>query len=368
MKIIYGITKSNFGGAQRYVFDLAREARKAGHDVSVMCGGKGVLVDKLKNHGIRVISIPHLQRDISLVDEFRSLHFIFRTLYEEKPDVFHTNSSKMGGIGNLAGRLAGIKKIIFTSHGWDFNAPRRPWYAKIVIKFFVWLTILLSHRTICVSEKTKRDVARLPFVKTKLAVVYNGIENFEILSREQARSELGISLDEFVVGALSELHPVKGLDILLEAWSMFAKKHNAKLLIFGEGEARDELEELAELLEIKDSVEFRGYVDNARKYLRAFDIFCLPSRSENLPYVILEAGTAGVSTIATNVGGIPEIIETGISGVLVDPEEPDTLFSTLMLLKENKELRKRLGESLKETVLKNFTLKKMAHDTLKAYE
>jgi glycosyltransferase involved in cell wall biosynthesis len=103
MKILYGITKSNFGGAQRYVFDLAREAKLAGHDVAVICGGAGALVQKLEQNHIRVILLPHLKRDISLVDEFRSFHFIFRTLVEENPDVFHTNSSKMGsGISPLA--------------------------------------------------------------------------------------------------------------------------------------------------------------------------------------------------------------------------------------------------------------------------
>src|SRR3989344_7582743 len=172
MKIIYGITKSNFGGAQRYVFDLARAAKKDGYDVSVICGGDGVLIDKLKNHGIKVFPLPHLQRDISLVDEFRAFHFIFRTLVEERPTLFHTNSSKMGGIGNLAARLAGVRKIIFTGHGWAFNEPRPVWQ-KIPIKFLAWLTIALSHKTICVSEKTRQDIY-WPFIRSKLVVVRNG--------------------------------------------------------------------------------------------------------------------------------------------------------------------------------------------------
>ena len=174
MKILYGITKSNFGGAQRYVFDLAKESRARGHEVAVICGTGGVLIEKLRNENIKVFEIENLKRDISLVDEIRAFHFIFRTLFTEKPDVFHTNSSKMGGLGNLAARLSGVPKIIFTGHAWEFNAPR-PWYAKVVIKFFTWLTILFSHKTICVSEKTKSDVVGWPFIKNKLTVIYNGI-------------------------------------------------------------------------------------------------------------------------------------------------------------------------------------------------
>lgn len=332
-----------------------------------MCGEGGVLVEKLKKENIRVIEIGEMKKDISLVDEFRSLHFIFRTLYAEKPDVFHTNSSKMGGIGNLAARLAGVRKITFTAHGWEFNAPR-PWWARLAIKFFTWLTVMLSHKTICVSEKTCDDIRRLPFLKNKLRVVRNGIEKFDVLPRIQAREKLGIENDgRLVVGTLAELHPVKGVDILLEAWQSFSKKHETRLVIIGEGEAKDELEELAKILGISDSVTFMGYVENARNYLSAFDIFVLPSRSEALPYTVLEAGFAGVAVIATNVGGIPEIIKTGVNGVLIDPEEPDTLFSTLILLAENKDLRKRLGENLKETIITNFSAKKMAERTLSLY-
>ncbi|MSR87858.1 MAG: glycosyltransferase family 1 protein [Candidatus Zambryskibacteria bacterium] len=367
MKILYGITKSNFGGAQRYVFDLAREAQKAGNDVAVMCGGNGPLVHNLKDHGIRVITLPHMQRDISLIDEFRSLHFIFRTLHEEKPDIFHTNSSKMGGVGNLAARFAGTKKIIFTGHGWAFNEIR-PLWQKILIKFFIWLTILSAHQTICVSRASKNVVERWPFVKNKLKVVLNGIEKFNLLTRTQARHALGIHEDDkLVIGTLAELHPVKGLDILFEAWDNFSRKSDAQLVILGDGEYHDTLLEYAQVLGITDSVMFKGYVENARQYLSAFDIFVLPSRSENLPYAILEAGFAGLPIIATNVGGIPEIIETGINGVLIDPEKPDTLFSTLMLLAENKKLRVRLGENLKENILKNFRIEDMAGKTLKLY-
>ena len=367
MKIIYGITKSNFGGAQRYVYDLATEAKRAGHDVSVICGAGGVLVEKLKEQGVRVMEIKEMKRDISLVDEFRSLHFIFRTLFREKPDIFHANSSKMGGLGALAARLAGVRRIVFTAHGWAFNEPRPSWQ-KPIIKFFSWLTVLLSHQTICVSEKTREEIEGWPFIRNKLRVVYNGIRPFALLPRAEARQKLGIPQDSFVVGTLSELHPVKGLDILLEAWEHFTVKNpEAKLVMLGEGEWRENLEELAKVLAISDSVEMKGYVENARAYLKAFDLFCLPSRSEAMPYAVLEAGFAGVPVVATNVGGIPEMIETGTDGALVDPEEPDSLFSTLLLLSESPELRERLGKALENRVRTHFLLDNTFKETLKIY-
>ncbi|MBX4206304.1 glycosyltransferase family 4 protein [Candidatus Parcubacteria bacterium] len=367
MKIIYGITKSNFGGAQRYVFDLATAAQAAGHDIAVMCGGNGVLVEKLKERGIRIISIGGMRRDISLIDELRSFHFIFRTLYEEKPDVFHTNSSKMGGIGNLAARLAGVHNIIFTSHGWAFNEPR-PQLQKIIIKFLVWLTVLLSRKTISVSERSREDIAGLPFIKHKLAVIHNGVEPFDLLPWDAARHALGIAPGgKIIVGTIAELHRVKGLDVLLEAWQKFAEKYEAELAIIGDGEERANLARLSHKLGTTDSVSFKGFVENARQYLNAFDIFVLPSRSENLPYAVLEAGFAGVPVVASRVGGIPEVIETGENGILVTPEDPRELLSSLILLASDKELRFRLGSNLKEKVLGEFSIRKMVEQTLKLY-
>ena len=202
MKILYGITKSNFGGAQRYVFDLATEAKKAGHNVVVLVGGNGPLIQKLEAEKIRVIIIPGFGRDMDLLGDVSRLLFIIKTVRNEKFDVFHTNSSKMGGLGNLAARCAGVKKIIFTAHGWAFNEPRSMWQ-KSIIKFFVWLTILLSHKSICVSEKTINDVVGWPFIKNKLVLIYNGISRFNLTQREDT---------SFTIGAISELHRIKGLD------------------------------------------------------------------------------------------------------------------------------------------------------------
>ncbi|MBI2673890.1 MAG: glycosyltransferase family 4 protein [Candidatus Zambryskibacteria bacterium] len=357
MKILYGITKSNFGGAQLYVFDLARAMKRQGHDVVVLCGGKGILANKLGAEGIRVISLDKTQRDISLDKELVSFFHILKILKQEKPDVFHTNSSKMGGLGSLAGRIAGAKKIIFTAHGWAFNEPR-PLWQKTIIKFFVWLTILLSHKTICVSEKTKEQIAHWPFIKKKLVVIHNGITPFKLAERVNPK---------FTVGTISELHKIKGHDILLKSWQKFIRNRDAQLVIMGDGEERQNLEKMAKNLDISDSVNFKGFVNNARLLLSNFDIFCMPSRSEAMPYTLLEAGLAGLPVIATPVGGIPEIIESGINGVLVPSEDSEALFSTLILLAEDKDLRKRLGANLKASIQENFSFEKTMKKTLQLY-
>ena len=156
-KILYLITKSNWGGAQRYVFDLATSLNKEEYDVVVALGGTGRLVDELKNKKVRVIQLKSLERDISIFKEIKSAIELFKIIKSEKPNILHINSSKAGGLGALIGRILGVPKIIFTAHGWAFNEDR-PWRQKISIKTLHWLTILLSHTTITVSETTKRNV------------------------------------------------------------------------------------------------------------------------------------------------------------------------------------------------------------------
>lgn len=369
MRILYGITKSNFGGAQRYVYDLALEAQKQGHKVGLVVGGQGVLIDRLKEHGVEIFPIEGLGRDVALVADIQAGFFICEAIAKFKPDVFHINSSKMGGIGAVAGRIMQVPHIIFTGHGWAFNEVWRPSWQRVVIKFFVWLSVMLNHKTICVSEKTKRDIAGMPFTKNKLVVIHNAIQPFDLRAREDARQKLvpGISAETLLVGSTGELHKVKGLDVLLHSWKEVKKSRNAKLVLMGIGDQEENLKHLAEDLGISDSIIFTGFVENARHLLPALDIFVMPSRSENLPYGILEAGVAGLPVVATAVGGIPEIIDSGKNGILVFRDDTESLTSALDKLADDARLRENLGENLKNTVRTKFALKEMVSKTLEVY-
>ncbi len=368
--VLIGITKSEpFGGAQRHVLDLATSLSKKGQKVKVLVGGSGPLAKKLEEAGVPVILLPTLKRNISLVQDIRSFIFIWKTLVKEHPYIFHIHSSKMGGLGALAGRILGIHHVVFTSHGWAFNEPR-PLYEKIIIKILAWFTMLLSHTTIAVSEKTKSDVEKFPFIGHKIKVVPNGVADFDLLSREVAREALvpGLQSDRLLYGAVSELHPIKGLDILLKAWAGFKKEHEGELVIIGAGGEKEKLEKLARDLGIESTVNFRGFLPEARTFLLGIDVLVIPSHSEGLPYTLLEAGYAGLPVIASNVGGIPEVITDEVSGLLVPPGEVPQLVSALDHLAEHPEKRVLLGKNLEERIKTNFSLEKMAHDTLKIYE
>ena len=125
-KILFVITKSNWGGAQKYVYDLANELHRpnAEFEVAVAFGQEGQLAGKLREAGITTHPIRSLQRDVSVIADIKSFFELLRLFKTQKPDIAHLNSSKVGGLGALAARVAGVPKIIFTVHGWPFWETR----------------------------------------------------------------------------------------------------------------------------------------------------------------------------------------------------------------------------------------------------
>lgn len=365
MKILIAITKSNYGGAQRYVYDIATRLA-AEHDVAVMFGGQGLLADKLKAAGIRTISIPELGRDVSITKDISVFFRIWGIFRREKPDALILNSSKIGGVGSLAGRLSKIKKIIFVAHGFAWNENRGT-SQKMAIRGLYSLIFLFSTKIIAVSQEIYNQALHLPSAKKKMNIVRHGIEATEILPREEARKALGIASEAFVVGTISELHPIKGITYAIDAIPLLSIP-NITYAILGDGELRDALAKQAADKKVSDKILFAGFVKDAAKYIKAFDVFLLSSLSEALGYVLLEAGLAETPVIATSVGGIPEIIENDVTGLLIRPKNSKEIANAVRFLYENKDKAAVYAKNLHESVAKNFSIERMMADTEKILE
>ena len=418
-KILFVITKANWGGAQKYVFDLAENLSGVGTGASrppqsrvyfdvVVAYGKpaGKLNTKLKSVKIRTIEIAELKRDINIWQEFRVFISLWQIFRQEKPDIVHLNSSKIGGLGALAGRLAGVEKIIFTAHGWAFNEQRK-WFSRKIIKFLSWFTILLSHKTIILSDVELKQVSKWLLTRKKLSRIHNGIKPIDFLERGEAREFLKRIIEKLtdsgcpsidghrtsvnfsnnlIIGTIAELHRNKGLEYTIEAINKLKNQNweqslvsgtvlgnlstggqDLKFVIIGEGEERKNLENLIEKNNLENVIFLLGNIENADQYLKAFDIFILPSVKEGLPFVLLEAGSAGLPIIATKVGGIPEIIDDMKSGILAEPKHPQELANALEKIIHDGDLRKKFGENLQRKIKENFSFKKMFQKTLKIY-
>jgi glycosyltransferase involved in cell wall biosynthesis len=369
-RILYVITKANWGGAQRYVYDLATAAQDAGHEVAVISGGTGPLTEKLAGAGIRTIELSLRQRRTFVGDllTFGSLFSLIRIFRAERPDIVHVNSAKAGGLGALAARIAGVPHIIFTAHGWEFNAPRNV-FSKLGIRLFSWLTLLLAHHTIAVSEAVWRDVRFWPGTRGRVVVIYNGIQCAPLLSREDARAMLAPrAIGHYWVGMLSELNPTKRVEDAVRAFALLVPTHpEAILIVLGEGRERESLERLIRELHLHKHVSLVGFRNDAPSLLKAFDLFVHSSGSEALAYAILEAGCASVPVVATRVGGIPEVIPDSAHGLLVPPRNPQKLAAAIESLMSNPQHAAELGARLHARVQHSFSKQRMIEETFALY-
>ncbi len=362
IKILYVITKSNWGGAQKYVYELATNLPKDRFDIGVVLGGNGILSQKLSDQNIRVINLEKLERGINIFKELAVLVNLIKIFRGEKPDIIHLNSSKIGGLGALAGRIAGIPKVIFTAHGFAFNEDR-PRIIRWLLYILNYITITLSHKTVVINKRELDQTKNLPFINKKLELIYIGIDEYQkmIVDKNSPLPKAPI-----VIGTISELTKNKGLSYIIEAIARLKNK-NISFSIIGEGEERKNLEQLIKERGISDKVQLLGFKDKASTYLNLFDIFTLTSVKEGLPYTILEAGLAGLPVIASDVGGIGEIIEDGKSGILVEPKNIEQLIAALTSLIDSPEKRKKFGENLRKTVLGKFSINEMLKKTKKLY-
>ncbi|MBI4088976.1 glycosyltransferase [Candidatus Kaiserbacteria bacterium] len=365
------------------MYTLATHFKKVGADVVVAFGGTGeadaptgLLAEKLVATGIQVISVRNFMRDISFLREFKTLFELVRIFKNQTPDVIHLNSSKAGGIGAFAGRLARVPKIVFTSHGLAYDEDR-PILTRALIWFATWMTIILSHATIVISNDTYRRAKDLPFCARKVHLVYNGIAEIKFVDRDDARINImgqPIRKEISWIGTIAEFTKNKGATYLIEAASILKKRGlKFRLVLIGDGEDLPKMKTQAIKSGLSNNpgssayASFPGFVmQAASRWMKAFAIFVLPSLKEGLPTVLLEAGQAGCAVIGTNIPGITDIIDDS-TGVLVEPKNPVVLANALESLLRDPLRREKLGENLKARVAEKFSVEQMVRGTTALY-
>lgn len=367
-KILHIITKATWGGAQVYTHDLLQEAKKQGFQTLLVYGVAGELSRKCSELNIQTVHANTLERDVNFFGDIRTFFKLYRILKKERPYIVHIHSSKAGFIGSLAARFARIPKIIFTAHGWPHNESRPEWQ-RIIFRVFEWCTIFFSTKTIAVSETMHAQAPDI-FLRNKVVTIKNGVEPFSLYGKDNARATLKLPFAShaFVFGTIAELHKNKGLDILIRAFGQVHKFYpEIRLCIIGEGEGRASLEKLIAQEKLTSHITLLGNIPNAKEYLKAFTVFVLPSRTEALGYVLLEAGIAKVPTIASRVGGIPEIIEHQKTGLLVSKEDVRECNLALLFALTHKQEMETYAKNLHEKVLREYSKKEMLEKIFTLY-
>ena len=382
-KILHIITKGEWGGAQRYVFDLATNLSQ-NFDVTLAVGemkGRPDLQDKIerlsakggsasggKDCKITIIQLKHMVRSISPIHDVLAILELAKLYKTLGPDIVHLNSSKAGITGSIA-MLLQIKnnklKIIYTVHGWIFNEPTRKigrWLYRFLEKF----TARWKDKIIVLSEQDFLSGKQLGIPEKKLVKIPLGIEMPKFLDREEARKKIfsiikqrdssvaALPQNDKYIGTTANLYKTKGLDVLIEAVNDVVNVsaqggsasggENVKFVVIGEGPERKNLESLIKKYHLENTVFLIGAVDNAAQYLRAFDLFVLPSRKEGLPYTLLEAAAGKIPVVATDVGGVPSLIENKKTGLLIQSENSRKLTDALLYALENPTKMRQMAE------------------------
>jgi len=326
-KVLYIITKSNWGGAQRYVYDLATNLPEDQFEPVVAFGdgggadaAAGILKDKLDAAGIRTIFIPSLTRDVSWAKEFLVWRDLTRLMRVERPDVVHLNSSKAAAWGAFVAFMVGVPRVIFTVHGWPFKEHRN-FIATFLIREISWLTAILSDVVIVVSKEDEKIGQRMLALKNKIHYVPLALApSDEMFTREQIEDFLFSGASEAFKAAgairlvtIAEMTPNKGLVFGIDMMSTLEKSAPGKFkyMIIGKGEEHALLSKMVEEKKLVGAVCFANFLPSnkppmnleseASRYLPAFDIFILPSVKEGMPYVLLEAAMARLPIVATDV-------------------------------------------------------------------
>lgn len=377
-KILYIVTKSVWGGAGKYAYELAKHLPQKNFEPYVAAGGQDKLAQKTKEAHIPYFNIKAFQRNINPLKEIWAFFEIFFLIKKLRPDIVHINSSKAGGIAGLAAWFCKIlmpnysPRLIFTTHGWALQ-EHRPRWQKFLIRIVSKLISCFHDQIICVSEQDKKIALENKLTcDDKLTIIHNGIHTKEVIFFEKklAFNKLlgGIPPHKTIVGTVGEFTKNKGHEYLIEAIKKIPRKIRPLTIIIGWGENQKKLEAQIKTAELEKNILLLTDISPATPYFKIFDIFVLPSLKEGLPFTLLEAGLTELPVIATNVGGNPEIIENKKTGILIPPADSKILADAIESLMENGGMRKELAKNLHEKILKEFSFEKMLEQTIKIYK
>lgn len=360
--VLHIITRASWGGAQRYVYDITTDTKE--YIQAVATESDGTLIDELRTAGVTVYPLSHVRRDVLPLHDLWTLFDVIQLLRRVRPDIIHLHSSKMGFIGGLAGRFIGIKKIIFTMHGWPYNENRSP-LVIFIFKILSIITLMCVHRAIAVSHAVM-NARPFGMFGNKITQIYLAIQLPKYKEKEKAREVLLRKThflkngDIILLGTIGELTKNKDHATLFYAFKEIHDKYpDVRLICIGNGNLLPDLHTLTRELNIDTAIAWIHNLNNASIFMKAFDIVITSSYTEALGYAPLEAGLASVARVATDVGGIPEIIQNGVTGLLVPRKNPHALALALITCIENKELREKLGAQAHNDLQPFTDLKKM---------
>lgn len=366
MKILMVISDTNIGGAGKWILEYFRYRNKDRFQVKAVVPTGSKLKPLYEEAGLTTIECDGIA-DVSYSKEgVKNLYRIFK---QERPDIVHAH-------GTMSARVAAakwgshVKKIVYTRHSvfeptGFFTKP----IGKLVNRV---ITALTCDKSIAVCKAAKKNQTDTGVPSKKISVVYNGVEAIPAPTLEQrtlAKQSFSLSNEDLVFSISARLNAVKGHKYLVDAVSKLKDRHNLKFLIAGTGPEEESLKQMVKERGLEDTIIFTGFLSDVSRLLYATDVLLNCSYgTEACSLAILEAFSIGIPCIATDYGGNPELVQTGINGILYPTNDSDALAEAIWQLKETPALISEYQKGAKETYQKGFTVELMAKNTEKVYE
>lgn len=376
IKVAEVVTRLDWGGSPDIVRITCKYLDRESYDIKLVTGPTKYPSERtnrfLKEMDGRVVEIPYLTRNVHPIKDILALFALYSVFRREKFDIVHTHTAKAGALGRMAARFAGVRVIVHTPHGHNFYG----YFGPMASMFILWIERFLTRftdRIIALTALEKRDYEAFNVAgPDKVSLIYQGLEIEKLASAEgdrlKVREELGLKPDDKVVGMIARLEPIKGSLYFVEAAGYVAEKFpHVKFVMVGEGSLRGEIEKKIAALGLKEKFILTGWRDDVRRILSAFDIMALASLNEAVGIVLIEAQAEGVPVVATNVGGIPEIIKDGETGLLVAPADPEGLARAISSLLADDKKAKAMSLAGVEWVKGRFEAKNMADEVAALY-
>ncbi|MFA4989589.1 MAG: glycosyltransferase family 4 protein [Candidatus Omnitrophota bacterium] len=370
VNLLYVVTQLELGGAQKQLLSLIRGVSQERFNLFLFTGLEGLLVED-------ALAIPHLElqrcrflkRPIQPIQDFLALINLYVFIKRHNIGIVHTHSSKAGFLGRLAARLAGVKVIIHTVHGWSFH-KYQPFLLRRLFILLERFSALFTDKLVVVSSfDREKGLENRIGIQSRYSLIPYGIDYAEFdIKDSSVRCELGLNSRDLVVGMVACFKPQKcPQDFIKLAGLVNRSIPGVKFILAGDGILRKRVERLIAGSHLEGKVILTGWRRDIRRVLSALDVFVLTSLWEGLPVTVLEAMAAAKVVIATDTGGVREAVENGRTGFLIQPHDVEGLAKKLVSLLMEDELRVKLGRSAREYLKYHFKADAMIGNTEALY-
>ena len=378
-KVLHIITRLIIGGAQENTLFTVEgfqsdDAFEAELLTGPPIGPEGQLLDRAEKKRIRYYVFPWLRRNINPLYDLLAFLKLYLFLKKKHYDIVHTHSSKAGIIGRLAARAAGVPVVVHTIHGLPFHRYESG------LANFIYITLerlcaAYTDRIITVADSmTVQAVEKKVASRDKFITIYSGMEvaNFRENGegRRSIREHFGIADGDIVIGKIARLFRLKGQEYLIRAFAKLpVREKNLRLMLIGDGILKDKFEKMCVEAGIRDRVIFTGLVspDKVGDYISALDIVVHTSLREGLARILPQALIAKKPVVTFDIDGASEIIEDGMTGFLVPPENIEVLTERLKYLLDNPGIWGKLAEEGYRRAMSRFPVEIMVREIKKLY-